>query len=210
MVGTIISLILLPFLNQGQPAIVSTVEPLASREFSLAKRYADSFVNDVFKDNILLTIKYLTGEEIDPKKINFEDVRKPFDQKLILKPGEAFAFHDDVLPEYDGKVARTVNGHFNAQEGFRFSGLLFGDGVCHLASLLYWVAKDAGLETVAQVRHDFANIPEVPKEYGVSIFAYPGKQYSDQMQNLYITNNKEQEIVFEFVYNGENLKISVY
>ena len=209
MIDTIISFILLPFLNLGLP-VVANPEPLAVREFSLENRYSDAFVNDVFKDNILLTIKYLSGEQIDPKNINFDEIRKPFEYKLIVKPGESFAYHDDILPEFEGKVVMTTNAHFNAQEGFRSSGWLVGDGVCHFASLLYWAARDAGLEIVAHVNHNFANIPEVPKEYGVSIYAYPGKQHTDQMQNLYITNNKEQEIVFEFVYNGENLKISVY
>ena len=209
MLNTIISLILLPFLIQGQPIIAGNVEPLASREFSLEKRYDNSFVNSVFKDNILLNIKYLAGEKIDPREINWDEVRKPFEYKLILKSGETFAFHDDVLPEFEGKIAKTTNAHFNGQEGFRSSGFLVGDGVCHLASLLYWAARDAGLETLAKVDHNFANIPEVSKEYGVSIYAYPGEQYSDQMQNLYITNNRDREIAFEFKYDGRNLKIEV-
>ena len=209
MFGTIISFLLLPFLIQGQPGVANP-EPIAVREFSLEKRYADSFVNDVFKDNILLNVKYLAHEKIDPKKVNFEDVRKPFEYEFILKPGETFAFHDDVLPEHDGKVTKTTNAHFNSQEGFRSSGYLVGDGVCHLASLLYWVAKDAGIEVLAPTRHDFANIPEIPKEYGVSIYAYPGRQSSDQMQNLYITNNKDRQITFEFSYDGQNLEIKVF
>lgn len=208
MLGTIISFLLLPFFIQGQPHVANP-EPIAVREFSLEKRYEDSFVNDVFRDNILLTLKYLTLEEINPKKINFERVRKPFDYKIVLKPRETFAFHDDVLPEFEGKIAKTTNAHFNGQEGFRSSGFLVGDGVCHLASLLYWVAREAGLETFAKVNHNFANIPQVPREYGVSIYAYPGKQYSDQMQNLYITNNRDHQIAFEFAYDGQNLKITV-
>jgi len=189
-----------------------TKEPertLAVREFSLENRYRNSFVNEVFKDNILLTVDYLTGAKIDPKKIDWTRYDEPFDHKVILNPGETFAFHDDVLPNYEGKVNKTSNAHFNSVEGFRFSGNLVGDGVCHLASLLYWAAKDAGLNAVAPTRHDFANIPEVPKEFGVSIYAYPGKQTKDQVQNLYITNNKEQKIAFEFIYDGENLKIQV-
>src|SRR3989338_7030947 len=208
MLNTIISLILLPFLIQVQPIIAGNVEPLASREFSLEKRYDNSFVNSVFKDNILLNIKYLAGEKIDPREINWDEVRKPFEYKLILKSGETFAFHDDVLPEFEGKIAKTTNAHFNSQEGFKSSGFLVGDGVCHLASLLYWIARDAGLETTAQVNHNFANIPEVPKEYGVSIYAYPGRQANDQLQNLYITNTRDREIAFEFKYDGRNLKIS--
>ena len=196
--------------NFEQRFIEEVVYCIAVHEFSLEKRYADSFVNDVFKDNILLNVKYLAHEKIDPKKVNFEDVRKPFEYEFILKPGETFAFHDDVLPEHDGKVTKTTNAHFNSQEGFRSSGYLVGDGVCHLASLLYWVAKDAGIEVLAPTRHDFANIPEIPKEYGVSIYAYPGRQSSDQMQNLYITNNKDRQITFEFSYDGQNLEIKVF
>lgn len=210
MISTILSLLILPFIQQGDFSIVSPrVEALSMREFSLAKRYEDSFVNQVFKDNILLNVKYLAGEKIDPKEINWDEIRKPFEYKLVLKSGETFAFHDDVLPEFEGKIAKTTNAHFNGQEGFRSSGFLVGDGVCHLASLLYWAAKDAGLETVARVNHNFANIPEVPKEYGVSIYAFPGRQATDQMQNLYITNNKDREIAFEFKYDGQNLKIAV-
>lgn len=208
MLGTLISFIFLPFLIQGQPIMATVPEPIAVREFSLEQRYANSFVNKVFKDNILLTVKYLAGEKIDPKKIDWKTIEKPFEYKLILKPGETFAFHDDVLPEFQGKVSKTTNAHFNAQDGFKSDGFLMGDGVCHLASLLYWVARDAGLETFAKVDHNFANIPEVPKEYGVSIYAFPGKQYTDQIQNLYITNNKGREIAFEFNYDGDNLKIT--
>lgn len=208
MLSFLISLLFFPFFAKGHPVVESVAKPLAVREFSLEKRYDDSFVNEVFKDNILLTIKYLAGEEIDPKTINFENVRKPFEYKLTLKPEETFAFHDDALPEYDGKVKRTTNAHFNLSEGFKSDGYLVGDGICHLASLLYWVARDAGLEAEARVNHNFANIPQVPREYGVSIYAYPGKQYSDQMQNLYITNNRDREVAFEFEFDGEKLKIT--
>ena len=217
MINAISSFLFLPFFLTGQPVVANTLKPLASpgsgqylasREFSLEKRYDNSFVNEVFKDNILLTIKYLSGEEIDPRKVDFEKIRKPFEYKFVLKSGETFAFHDDVLPELEGKITKTTNAHFNARDGFKSDGSLMGDGVCHLASLLYWVARDAGLETKTRVNHNFANIPEVPKEYGVSIYATPGKQYSDQLQNLYITNNKNREIAFEFNYDGQNLKIT--
>lgn len=181
---------------------------LAQREFSLEKRYGNSYVNGVFKDNILLTIDYLSGKVTDSKEINWSDIGKPFQYKMVLKPGETFAFHDDVLPEYAGKVTKTSNAHFNATEGFKSDGYLVGDGVCHLASLLYWVAKDAGLSTVAPTRHDFAPVPEVPQQYGVSIYATPGANATDQTQNLYITNNRAKTIAFEFNYDGGNLKIS--
>lgn len=208
MISHLVSLLFLSFILKDQIIMANTSQVLASREFSLGKRYEDSFVNNVFKDNILLTIDYISGKKVNPAKIDWATLQKPFEYKLVLKPGETFAFHDDVLPEFDGKVAKTTNAHFNFSEGFKSSGYLVGDGVCHLASLLYWVAKDAGLETVSQVKHDFANIPEVPKEYGVSIYAYPGSQATDKMQNLYITNNREREVAFVFDFDGQNLKIT--
>ncbi len=191
----------------GQP-VVNTAQ-LSYHEFSLNNRYGDSFVNNVFKDNILLTTAYANGEKIDPAKIDWGKIEKPFQYKLVLKPGETFAFHDDVLPQYIGKVNKTTNSHFNFQEGFKSDGYLTGDGVCHLASLLYWVAKDAGLDTLAPTRHDFAPVPDVPREFGVSIYNYPGKSESNEAQNLYITNNKNKEITFQFDFDGDKLSVKV-
>lgn len=210
--NTLISLLFLPIIGLVQPAFpeqTSYAKQIAVREFSLEKRYNNSFVNQVFKDNILLVLKYSAGEKIDPKNIDWKKINEPFKYNLILKPGETFAFHDDVLPKYEGKVTKTTNAHFNFVEGFKSSGWLVGDGVCHLASLIYWAAKDANLDAVSLVRHDFASIPQVPREYGVSIYDYPTKNAGDQIQNLYITNNKEKEVAFVFDYDGKNLKITV-
>ena len=52
-------------------------------------------------------------------------------------------------------------------------------------------------------------MPEVPKEYGVSISFRPNEIYSSARQNLYITNNKEMSVSFVFEYDGENLKVAV-
>lgn len=190
------------------PFAVTPDKVLATHSFSLEKRYNDTFVNNVFRDNILLTIDYLEGKAKPTPTVDWNNVVKPFQYRMVLKPGETFAFHDDVLPKYSGKVNMTTNAHFNSQEGFKSDGYLVGDGVCHLASLIYWVAKDAGLDTYAPVRHDFAIVPEVPREYGVSIYATPGVDANDQQQNLYITNNKDKNVAFEFVYDGSDLKIS--
>ncbi|HKC05172.1 MAG TPA: VanW family protein, partial [Patescibacteria group bacterium] len=78
-----------------------------------------------------------------------------------------------------------------------------GDGVCHLASLISWAAKDAGLDVYVPARHDFAKINDVPKEYGVSINS--NKPYG----NLYITNNFDKPVTFNFNYDGTNLTVSV-
>lgn len=210
MLNVIISFLFFPFVLMGQSVTVDSTNVLSKHEFSLNKRYEDPFVNGVFKDNILLTMAYLSDKKIEPSNVDWESLRKPFQYRLILKPGETFAFHDDVMPKFAGKISKTTNTHFNTQEGFKSSGYLVGDGVCHLASLLYWVAQDAGLEKEAIVPHNFANIPQVPKEYGVSIYAYPGSQANDQMQNLYITNNHDYEVAFDFSFDGENLKITAF
>ncbi len=208
--NTLLSLLLLPIIGLSQPAVPAAPDTrqLAVREFSLEKRYTDPFVNSVFKDNILLVLKYSSGEKIDARNINWKKVNEPFVHKLTLKPGETFAYHEDVMPKYDGKEIKTTNALFNYDQGFKSDGWLMGDGVCHLASLLYWVAKDAGLDAVAPVRHDFANIPQIPREFGVSIYNNPGKNAGDQAQNLYITNNKEKDVTFMFDYNGKELKIT--
>ncbi|MDO8497344.1 MAG: VanW family protein [bacterium] len=188
-------------------ATKSQEQVLAYHEFSLNKRYENKEVNKIFKDNILLTLRYARGEQINPAKIDWRQIGKPFQTKLVLTPGETFAFHDDVLPEYGGKVNKTMNAHFNSSEGFKSDGYLVGDGVCHLASLLYWVAQDAGLDPQAPTRHDFAPVPEVPQKYGVSIYSGLGKNSSSQVQNLYISNTKNKPIAFVFDYDGSKLAI---
>ena len=181
---------------------------LAAHEISLEKRYPESFVNGIFKDNILLGIAYMEEKVHKKDEVTWEEVTKPFRYALRLKPSEVFAFHDDVLPEYMGKVSKTTNAHFIFEEGFKSDGYLAGDGVCHLASLLYWVAKDAHLEAIAPTNHDFREIPEIPREYGVSIYSNPETRGTNAQQNLYIKNTLEKPVVFEFEYNGRILKIS--
>lgn len=182
---------------------------LASHEFSLNKRYPVPSVSDVFKDNILLNIAYLDGQVKSASDIQWDELEKPFHAEVKLDPGKVFAFHDDVLSEYKDKITLTSNAHFNAADGFKSDGYLFGDGVCHLASLLYWTAKDAGLDANAPTRHDFMAIPEISKEFGVSIYNNPFTKGTNAQQNLYITNNKSKAITFNFDYNGDKLKVSV-
>ena len=182
---------------------------LASKSISLENRYPNSYVSNIFKDNILLNIAYLNGRVTKASHINWEDIEKPFQSKFTLSPGKTFAFHDDVLPEFENKVVLTTKAHFNYDDGFKSDGYLTGDGVCHLASLMYWAAKAAGLDAYAPTNHDFMPIPEIPKEFGVAIYDVPGQGYSNQRQNLYIINNQKKEITFEFDYNGKDLKFTV-
>ena len=180
---------------------------LGSHTMPLNDRYSNEFVNTVFKDNILLTMAYMNGEVKSANQIAWKAVEKPFSYEFSLKPNETFAFHDNMLPEYAKTVVKTTNAHFNYSDGFKSDGYLTGDGVCHLASLIYWVAKDAGLNAVAPSNHDFAVIPDVPKKYGVAI--YEGPSGAGTMQNLYITNDKKFTVRFVFEYKDNALTLNI-
>ncbi len=183
---------------------------LASKQISLEKRYEDKFVNDVFKDNILLNLAYLSGKVTKGEDVDWEEVKKPFTYRFALLPNQAFAYHDDVLPKYKNAVVKTTNANFNFDDGFKSDGYLTGDGVCHLASLIYWAAKNAQLDAYAPTNHDFRVIPEIDREYGVSIYKMPGQISANAIQNLYVLNNKENEVVFEFAYKDGTLKLSIF
>ena len=174
----------------------------ASHSFSLENRYDNEFVAGVFKDNILLTLRYLDNPALTKAEINWEEVEKPFHTEFTLEPGQEFAFHDKTLADYSENVVKTANAHFIGQEGFKSDGYLIGDGVCHLASLMYWVAKDAGLTAYSPSNHNFAKINDVPKEYGVAILS------PNPLGNLYIINSLDQPVTFNFDYDGENLVVS--
>lgn len=182
---------------------------LASEQISLEKRYDDAYVNDVFKDNILLNVSYLAGKVTKKADINWAEIEKPISYKFTLLPNKTFAFHSDVLKKYKNSVAKTTNTNFNFDDGFKSDGYLMGDGVCHLASLMYWVAKGAGLDAYAPTNHDFAVIPEINKKYGISIYKMPDQISANALQNLYITNNKNNPVLFDFSYRNGELKFSI-
>lgn len=199
----------------GVPTIYSPIpntlpqkDVLASHSISMSNRWDNPATNDVFKDNILLNIAYMRGDEIDPHSVNWEEARLPFTYQFSLEPGQTFAYHNDAKPAYTN-VVKTTNAHFNAQEGFRSSGYLYGDGVCHLASLIYWTAKDAGLQAEAPTNHNFAKINEIPREYGVSIYSMPGQKATNSAQNLYVTNSTQNTVHFVFSYDDGVLRVSV-
>lgn len=186
---------------------------IAQKELSLSNRQPNSWVNNIFKENILLNLAYLRGlyqsAPLKHPKIDWDIVTKPFTYEFRLEPKEVFAFHEDVESTMEGKIVKTTNAHFNSQEGFKSDGYLFGDGVCHLASLIYWAAKEANLEALAPTRHDFAKIEDVPREFGVSIYNNPLSKGSNVKQNLYITNNKSKPVVFRFDYKDDRVKVAV-
>lgn len=182
--------------------------PISQHEMSLDNRDQNQFVNTIFKENILLSLAYLR-ETVSSKEINWDEVTKPFQYEFKLDPQKTFAFHGDIEEKYKDSLTKTTNTHFNSQEGFKTDGYLFGDGVCHLASLLYWTARDAGLEAEAPTDHDFMPIPDIPKQYGVSIYSNPFSKGSNTLQNLYITNNKDKPITFKFEYKDNKLSVSI-
>lgn len=182
---------------------------LSTHSISLTNRQPNKWVNDVFKDNILLNIAYLRGTANSTKTVDWDSVNQPFTYEMVLKPGEVFAFHDNVLPEFKATGIRTTNAHWNTKEGFRSDGNLIGDGVCHLASLMYWAAKDANLESVAPANHNFAAIPQIPKQYGVAILYLTGQYNVNQKQNLYVKNDKNKPVAFVFSYQNEELQVAV-
>lgn len=182
---------------------------LSSVHYSLADRYSNSFVNDVFSDNILLTLAYMEGKVKEGQAVAWNKVKAPGIYKLVLKPGQTFAFHNEVFDKYKGKVAATTNAHFSSREGFKSDGYLIGDGVCHLASFMNVVAKEAGLNVEAPMPHDFATIADVARKDGVAIFYRPDDAATSQLQNLYITNNKPKTIAFVFNHKLNSLQIHV-
>lgn len=184
-------------------------EILASKELDMTYRYKVPSVSEVFKDNILLNIAYIDGRVSKASDIDWSTIDQPFKSEFTLDPKQSFAFHDAVLPKYKDSVVVTSNARFNKQDGFKTDGYLYGDGVCQLASLLNWLALEADLQVEEFTNHDFAAIPEVPKEYGVSIYYDPNNKSSSAIKNLYITNNQDKPVTFHFDYDGKQLKVTI-
>lgn len=208
MLSLIVYLIIqLHMLAPGQTSIPSG-NILAEKTMSLNNRYQVPSVNEVFKQNILITMIYMQ-QKGSRHTIEAQSLDQPIHYALTLHKGDVFAFHDEILPAYSGKVVATTQAHFNWEEGFKSDGYLTGDGVCHLASLIDYAAQSAGLSVVAPTSHDFAAIPDVPKQYGVSIYTLPGEPATSARQNLYITNTLPHDVTMVFDYHDSLLKVSV-
>jgi hypothetical protein len=188
---------------------MSSSNVISNKEISMEYRYPVPSVSQVFKDNILLNLAYLDGKVKNAGEIKWDEVDKPFHTEFTLKPNEAFAYHEAILPEFKDKVVVTTNARFNKQDGFKTDGYLYGDGVCQLASLINWVAREANLAVTQYTNHDFAAIPEVPKQYGVAIYLDPNNLASSARKNLYIVNNKEKPVTFHFDYRNGKLTVTV-
>lgn len=191
---------------------------LAEHFLDLTKRHKVNSVNQIFCDNILLTLHYLEGDvdqfiKDSSKKLNqtnilWEEVREPFETSFTLYPDEVFAFHLNIFKDYEDDKIKIFNLQFFAQEGFKAAGGLYGNGVCHLASLMNWTASEAGLEVIGKVRHSFAPIEDVPKEYGTSI-RYQKSGGNSQNQNLYIKNTLDRPVIFRFIVDESKVNLRI-
>jgi len=209
MIETGLSITALVFLLSTSPFPTPSPTHLAQQQFSLLNRNKNIFINGIFSDNILLTLAYMRGFIKTGQKIPWDQIREPFSYGFVLKPNESFAFHDVVLDTYKHNVVQTTQAHFIANEGFKSDGWLVGDGVCHLASFLKVVAQNAGLATYAPSHHNFAEIADVPKSDGVSIYFSPTSEKTSSTHNLYITNTLPKPVAFLFEYKNSILSISV-
>lgn len=209
MIPKLLSIVTAVAISLHIPSIPDKAQVLSDTNYSLTNRYSNEYVNGVFADNILLTLAYFNGSVKQGQDFSWDSVKAGGEFTEVIQPGETFAFHDNVLDKYEGKVRLTTNAHFISSEGFKSDGWLVGDGVCHLASFISVAAKKAGLEVDAPTRHDFAKIPDVSREDGVSIYYSPDNSHGSALQNLYITNNHPKPIAFVFKYNAENLDIKV-
>lgn len=178
-----------PVAGQTGQLVVSQAV-LASESLNLNERYPVSSVSDGFKENILLAVSFL---------------EKANGGVLILQPAEVFAFHKNILPQFQDEKIITQESGFGVKDGYKVIAGLPGNGVCHLASLMNKAAQEAGLSVTAEVNHNFAAIPGIEREYGTSIYFMPGGGNNSAAQNLYIQNNKDYAVEFKFSLEGEQL-----
>ncbi len=187
----------------GPVFVVEQKEVLSSRTLDLKTRLPNEYGASVFADNILLALQYLKNPIAAKAMVGkWDKIREPFTVEFTLKPGETFAFHETVLPEFKNPTV-VLKSKFYMDEGYKELGGLGGNGVCHLASLINWAAKTANLETTVLVNHDFYPVPGVPLENGTSIFS------SDPRQNLYIKNNQTDPITFKFEADEQKVKLEI-
>lgn len=190
-------------------SIYASNSVLTRHTMSLYDRYDSPGVNRVFKDNILLTLAYMSGEVNRKSDIDWNKIIKPFNFDFVLLPGQVFAFHDDIVSLFRNDEIISTNSHFNASEGFLTDGYLYGDGVCHLASLINWASVDAGLYVLAPTRHDFAVIPGIPEKYGVSIYVPSLVKGGGSNNNLYVKNVFDKPVSFAFNYDKDILSLTI-
>lgn len=185
-----------PWVSQNQPKI------MARQKLDLTILGYGQAATDILADNIRLNLHYFKGDAKEAKNL-----REPFTFSFTLEPGEVFAYHDQVLEEFKNATIKTQPSHFSNAEGYK-TLTLPGSGVCYLASLINWAASDAGLRVVALVNHDFETIPGVPRQYGTAIY-YDGATETSRRQNLYVVNNLEKPVIFNFTVSETEVDFSI-
>lgn len=191
------------------------IKILSKVGLDLDKRWEEPSISQGFSDNMLLALYYLKNPTELPVKKNpltKEEVAwlvpDDFVAEFWLQPGEVFAFHKNVLPQYKDQVVQTMASGFMTYEGYQYVAGLGGNGVCHLASLITWAASEAGLTIEAPADHSFARIEGVPREYWTSI-RYAENGSNSKNQNLYVTNTLENPVRFVFERNYQRLSLTI-
>lgn len=211
MINTLISAVLTALISITPKAATTSVPSttLAVRGYSMSNRWHVESVNEVMRKNILLAVAYINGSVTRKSDIDWTKVTADSHSEFVLEPNQTFAFHNIVRPEFKDNLAVTQDSSFSSADGYVSDGYLFGDGVCDLASLMNWAAQDAGLTTVVPKDHrSVAQIPDVPDDYGVSIYKDPSANIGAN-NNLYITNTLDNAVKFSFDYQNDNLKVTV-
>lgn len=170
-------------------------EVLNFRRLDLTARAVDK------ADNMLLALRHLNGERV-ALPVDWEAVRQPFEVSFVLQPGQTFSFHPNVLPEFSSPDV-VLDLNFSSSRGYKTVGYLDGSGVCHLATLINWVASEAGLETRAPTRHIGGPVHDIPSEYDTAILT------SQPEQNLYLRNTLSFPVEFVFEANSEEITLSI-
>jgi len=178
------------FIAQSAVLIPQNQIILASGSLDLANRHPDQIISEGFQENILIALGYLGNS-------------------IILEPSDVFAFHKNILPEFRVRKIVTQESGFGAKDGYKAVAGLYGNGVCHLASLMNMVAQNGGLEVMAEVNHNFAPIPGIDKKYGTSIYFLPRGGSVSERQNLYIVNNFDFPVELVFSLEGDLLKLTL-
>lgn len=174
----------------GAAELVLNQKAISSVSMDLNNRYPVESVSKGFKENILIALGYFITD--NPNGI-------------VLNPGDVFAFHNDVLPEFKDKKIITQESNFGSNTGYKAIAGLYGNGVCHLASLMNEGARQAGLKVNSPTSHSFAKIPGIDAKFGTSI----STRNAGKLQNLYITNDFDFPVQFKFNLDGDNLVFSI-
>ena len=177
---------------------------LASESMDLTKRYPQKSINDGFVENIFTALGYFSLKG----KISQANEGE-FSFSIVLNPNDVFAFHKNILPQLNGSNIITQDSGFLRSDGYKIIAGLDGNGVCHLASLMNFVASEANLEVTAPTNHNFAQIQGIDRKYGTSIYYLPKGGEVSQRQNLYVRNNKDYPIEFSFLLSGNFLTFSI-